>query len=125
MVKKTNKTENFIQSQVILDGSMIIAREANGLHTADFECCEINVELEPFISRCKVQCMRDGNVYVTELPKRKRNRPIFREDNASLSLGRDGRYYFSFSLPEAQVAKFPRELVRQASEIAQKMQKNL
>ena len=121
MVKKTNKTENFIQSQVMLDGSMIIARDANGLHTADFECCEINVEMKPFIAKCKVQCMRDGNVYVTELPKRVRNTPIFREDNSSLSLGQDGRYYFCFSMPETQVARLPRELVRQASVIAQKM----
>jgi len=109
----------------MLDGSMIVGKLEDGLHVASFECCEINVELEPFIARCKVQLMRDGNVYVTEQPRRVKNRPIFREDNASLSLGRDNRYYFVFSLPEAEVAKLPRELVRQASAIARKVQKEI
>jgi hypothetical protein len=69
--------------------------------------------------------MRDGNVYITELPKRVKNKPMFRDDHYSQSLGRDGRYYFVFSLPEQQVDGLPKELVRQASAIAQKVMKNL
>ena len=57
-----------------------------GLHTLDFECCE-DVETEPFRGVFSVQCMRDGNVYMTEQKKRQRNKPIFRDDNSSLSLG--------------------------------------
>ena len=96
----------------------------NGLRTADFNCCE-DVEMEAFIANFKVQGMRDGNVYMTELPKRVRNKPLFRDDNSSLSLGRDGRYYFYFSLPEEMVEQLPEQLVRQAGAIAQKVIREL
>ncbi len=96
----------------------------NGLHTADFECCE-DIEMEAFCTQCKVQVMRDGNVYMTEQPKRIRNKAIFRDDNCSLSLGRNGRYYFVFSLDEEQLAELPEKLVRQASTIAQKVLREL
>ncbi len=96
----------------------------DGLRTIDFECCEDAI-IEDFCGQCKVQIMRDGNVYITELPKRKRNKPIFREDNCSLSHGRNGRYYFVFSLDEAQLAELPEKLVSQASTIAQKVLKEL
>ena len=92
----------------------------NGMRAADFECCE-DVNIEPFSARCKVQAMRDGNVYITQLPKRKRNTPLYREDNCSLSLGQDGRYYFSFNLPAESITQLPQELVRQASAIARKV----
>ena len=68
----------------------------------DFQCCE-DVEAEPVRGRFYVQAMRDGNVYMEQIPKRKRNKPIFRDDNCSLSHGKDGRYYFFFSLPEQLV----------------------
>ena len=96
----------------------------NGLRIADFECCE-DVEMEQFITKCKVQGMRDGNLYMTELPRRQRNKPLFRDDNSSLSLGRDGKYYFVFTLPEQLVAELPEQLVRQASAIAQKVIREL
>ena len=92
----------------------------NGMRAADFECCE-DVCIEPFSAHCKVQAMRDGNVYITKLPARKRNKPLYREDNSSLSLGNDGRYYFSFSLTADSVDRLPQELVRQASAIARKV----
>ena len=95
----------------------------NGLHTADFECFE-TVEVEPFTANCRVQKMRDGNVYITERPRRVRNKPIFREDNCSLSLGRDGRFYFIFSLDEELVDVLPTELVAQAGAIAKKVRNN-
>lgn len=96
----------------------------NGQRFADFDSCE-EVRMEPFCMKAKVQVMRDGNMYVSQLPKRIRNRAIFRDDNCSLSLGRNGRYYFVFSLPEEMVEELPSRLVRQASAIAQKMIRRL
>ena len=122
MEKINNKTN--IQREVTVDGMMVFGQTEDGLRTADFECCE-DVHLEAFTGKCKVQIMRDGNVYITELPKRVRNQAIFREDNSSLSLGQDGRYYFYFSLPEQLVDELPKELVRQASVIANKVIKSL
>lgn len=113
-----------IQRQVTVDGLMVFSQTEDGLRTADFECCE-DVQLEAFTGKCKVQIMRDGNVYITELPKRVRNQAIFREDNSSLSHGQDGKYYFYFSLPEELIDELPKELVRQASVIAEKVIKGL
>ena len=96
----------------------------NGLHMADFMCCD-DQEVTPFRGTCRVQMMRDGNVYMTELKKRIRNEAIFREDNSSLSLGQTGRYYFYFSLPAELIEELPQELVRQASAIAQKVIREL
>jgi hypothetical protein len=112
------------KKQVTLEGLMNLGKLNNGLHTMDFMSME-DVDMEAFIGRCKVQMMRDGNMYITELPKRVKNKPMFRDDNCSLSLGRDGRYYFVFSLPEQLVNELPKELVRQASAIAQKVMRNL
>ena len=96
----------------------------NGLRTLEFECCE-DVEAEPFKGDFHVQGMRDGNVYMQQKPKRVRNKAIFRDDNASLSHGKDGRYYFYFSLDEDQLEQLPEKLVRQASTIAQKVLREL
>ena len=112
------------KKQVTLEGLMNLGKLNNGLHTMDFMSME-DVDMEAFIGRCKVQMMRDGNMYITELPKRVKNKPMCRDDNCSLSLGRDGRYYFVFSLPEQLVNELPKELVRQASAIAQKVVRNL
>ena len=111
-----------IQRQVTLEGMMVFGKLENGLLTADFECCE-DVEMEGCITTCKVQVMRDGNVYMTELPKRIRNKAIFRDDNCSLSHGRNGRYYFVFSMSEERVEEIPYQLVRQAKAIAGKVLK--
>ena len=108
----------------MLDGLMTLGLLENGLRTADFTCCE-DVELDAFSGTFKVQGMRDGNVYMTEKPKRQKNKPLFRDDNSSLSLGRDGKYYFVFTLPEQLVAELPEQLVRQASAIAQKVIREL
>ena len=118
--RKQNKKN---EKEVTLDGLMTIGRVENMIH-AEFMCCE-DVRIDAAVTNCKVQLMRDGNVYITELPKRVKNKPMFRDDNCSLSLGRDGRYYFVFSLPEQLVDELPKELVRQASAIAQKVMKNL
>ena len=107
-----------------MEGQMCLGVTDNGLKILDFICTEY-VELEPFAARCRVQAMRDGNVYITELPKLKRNTPLFREDNSSLTLGRDGKYYFCFILPEGQVKQLPDRLVHQALSIAQKVERTI
>ena len=112
------------EKSVTLDGMMTFGQLDDGRRTADFACCE-DVEIESCISNFKVQIMRDGNVYMTECPKRVRNKPLFRDDNSSLTLGRDGRYYFVFSLPEEQLDVLPQQLVRQAGAIAQKVLREL
>ena len=119
MTKKSNKNIPN-ESEVTLDGMMVFGKLENGLRYADFECCE-DAEMEAFSGKCKVQMMRDGNVYITELPKRIRNSALFRDDNCSLTLGKNGKFYFVFSMPAAQVDELPEQLVRQASAIAGKM----
>ncbi len=108
----------------MLDGLMTFGVLENGLRIADFMCCE-DVEMEAFSGTFKVEGKRDGNVYMQQKPKRIRNKAIFRDDNASLTKGRDGRYYFCFSLDEDQLEQLPEKLVRQASAIAQKVIREL
>ena len=112
------------ERQLTLDGMMTIGMLENGLRTADFMCCE-DVEIEAFSGDFKVEGKRDGNVYMTEKPKRIRNKALFRDDNASLSQGQDKRWYFYFSLDEDQLEQLPEKLVHQASAIAQKVIREL
>ena len=112
-----------INKTVMLDGFMAVCLE-NNLHILDFMCCE-DVQMEAFAGKCKVEMMHDGNVYISELPKRRRNKAIFRDDNASLSQGQDKRWYFYFSLDEDQLDQLPEKLVHQASAIAQKVIREL
>ena len=116
---KNNVINRTNESDITLNGMMVFGECENGLRFADFECCE-DVEMEPFVGNCKVQIMRDGNVYITERPKRTRNQALFRDDNCSLSLGQNGKFYFVFSLPAEQLDELPGQLVRQASVIAGK-----
>ena len=113
-----------VERQVTVDGVMTFGELETGLRTMDFQCCD-DVEVEPVRGRFYVQAMRDGNIYMEQMPKRKRNKPIFRDDNCSLSHGQDERYYFFFSLPEQLIDELPKELVRQASAIAQKVIKSM
>ena len=110
--------------EITLDGLMTIGKLENGLTTGEFMNCE-NARIEPFSGDFRVQGMRDGNVYFTQKPKRVRNTPIFRDDNCSLSKGKNGKYYFFFSLEEERIEELPEELVRQASEIAKKVVREL
>ena len=112
------------EKQAMLDGLMTLGMLENGLRTADFQCCE-DVELDAFSGTFKVEGMRDGNVYMTEKPKRIKNKPIFREDDSSFSCGKDKKYYFFFALDEDQLELLPEKLVRQASVIAQKVLREL
>ena len=116
---KTRKSR-ILGEQVMVEGLMTFGKLETGLRTLDFECCE-DVAAEAFKGQFVVQGMRDGNVYMSELPKRLKNKPLFREDNCSLSHGRNGRYYFVFSLDEDEVEQLPQKLTEQANNIASKM----
>ncbi|MBO4752448.1 MAG: hypothetical protein J5526_06850 [Bacteroidales bacterium] len=104
-----------------LKGFMDLTKTEDGLNILDFVCLDY-VEMEPFIAECKVQAMRDGYIYITERPRRKRNTPIFRDDNCSFSLGQDDKYYFVFTLPKQQLNDLPNRLSRQAFSIAHKVE---
>ena len=112
------------ERQVTLDGLLTLGLLENGLRTIDFECCE-DEEVEPIKGDFRVQGMRDGNIYMQQRPKRIRNKAVFRDDNASLSHGQNGRWYFCFSLDEDRIGELPEQLVRQASSIAQKVIREL
>ena len=122
MTKISKKSK--IEKTTTLDGMMTFGKLDDGLNALDFSSFEA-VEMEPFTATCKVQAMRDGNVYITEKPKRVRNKPLFREDNSSLTLGRDGNYYFVFKLPKELVEELPDALVQQSLAIAQKVQRGI
>ena len=110
--------------QVMVDGIMAFGKLENGLLTLDFECVE-DVMAEPFVADFRVQGMRDGNVYMTEKPKRHKNKPIFRDDNCSLSHGHNGKYYFVFTMDDEDIGKLPQQLVQQAGNIARKVLKEI
>ena len=112
------------ERQVVVEGMMAFGMTEKGERTLDFECCE-DVAAEPFRGNFYVQGMRDGNVYMTENPKRKRNQPIFRDDNCSLSLGRNGKYYFVFTMDDERLRELPQKLVQQAGNIARKVMKEI
>ena len=119
-----NKNKKSVLKPIEVEGTMTYGQLEDGMKTLDFQCFDA-VEMDEHCAQFKVKMMRDGNVYMTEVPKRVRNTPIFRDDNSSLSLGKDGRYYFCFSLPKELIDKLPSELVRQASVIAQKIIREL
>ena len=103
----------------MVEGLMTLGKLETGLRTLDFQCCE-DVQAEAFAGNFKVQGTRDGNIYMMEKPKRKRNTPLFREDNSSLSQGQNKRWYFYFSLDDNQLEQLPEKLIRQATAIAMK-----
>ena len=123
MFTRNNKKNS--QREITLDGLMTLGKLDNNLHTAEIECCE-DVTVEAFAGRFKVQGMRDGNIYMTEMPKRVRNRkPLFKQANSTLSLGRDGYYYIRFRLPESEIDELPRVLMSEATKIARWVKKYL
>ena len=125
---KQKKSNNKEERMVTLDGLLTIGKsEINALKFMEFMCCE-DVNMEAFVANFKVQGMRDGNIYMSELPKKKKHKKgkaSFRDDNSTLTLGDDGNWYFWFSLPDSQIARLPEQLVRQASAIAQKVLREL
>lgn len=115
-----DKKKNKHQRDVTLDGMLTIGKCENNLRRAEFECCE-DVEVEAFVGRFKVQGMRDGSLYMEEMPRRIRNKPLFRQDNSSLTLGRNGLYYFVFTCAEGEMASLPELLMKEARETAAKV----
>lgn len=116
-IKSIMGTKN---TSVTLDGFATIEMLKNKLHRVDFHCTE-DVRMEGFSGTFSVQAMYDGNIYVTEKARRKRNRPLFRQDNSSLSLGRNGRYYFIFSLAEERIEELPERLKKETAEVVRKI----
>ena len=112
------------KTTVEAEGMMSFGELENGLKTMDFTSLSY-VKMEECTANFKVKSMRDGNVYMTQIPRRPRNHSLFRDDNASLSLGKNGRFYFVFTLPEEMIDDLPAELIRQASAIAQKVKIDL
>lgn len=118
------RNSNLLGEQVMVEGLMAFGKLETGERTLDFECCE-DVAAEPFQGTFKVQGMRDGNVYMSEKPKRHKNKPIFRDDNCSLSHGHNGKYYFVFTMDDDCLRELPQKLVQQAGNIARKVLKEI
>ena len=109
-----------VKNQTKIEGTMTFVETDNNMHLLDFTNDE-DAMMTPATFEGKVQVMRDGNVYITEKRKRKRNKPLFREDHSSLSLGHDGKYYFYFAMSAEQVDELPEKLAHEALTIAQKV----
>ena len=120
---KTRKSQ-ILGEQVMVDGMMAFGKLETGQRTLDFECCE-DVAAEAFQGDFHVRGMRDGNVYMTEKPKRHKNKPLFRDDNCSLSHGHNEKYYFVFTMDDIRLGELPQQLVQQAGNIAQKVIREL
>ena len=118
MMKNNKKNSS---KEVHYEAIVSLGETKEGLRTADIVNLD-DIETEPFTWCCKVQLMHDGRLYITEKPKRKKNHPIFRDDNCSLSLGHDGNYYFLFLMSEQLIDELPHQLIRQAKAIAKKAQ---
>lgn len=108
---------------VNVDGVMTIGQTENGQNRLDFLSTE-DVEIEAFDGVFRLQAMHDGSIYMTEKPKRVRNKPLFRQDNSSLSLGKNGRYYFVFNMPQELKDLLPDTLVKEAREVARKIKRS-
>lgn len=112
----TKKTHKNVDYEAVVS----LEELKNGLRLADIVSCD-DVYVEAFLGKCKVQILRDGHIIIHELPKRVKNKAIFRDDNSSFTLGRDGKYYFVFTMPEQLVNEIPYQLQRQAAVIAEKV----
>ena len=121
---KKNSYKKTTHKDVNYEALVNLGELKDGLRIANIVSCE-DVEVEGFIGRCKVQLLRDGHIQIVQLPKRLRNKPIFRDDNCTFTLGKDGRYYFVFTMPEQLIFEIPGQLRRQAGAIAAKIEEAL
>ena len=121
---KKNSYKKTTHKDVNYEALVNLGELKNGLRIANIVSCE-DVEVEGFIGRCKVQLLHDGHIQIVQLPKRLRNKPIFRDDNCTFTLGKDGRYYFVFTMPEQLIFEIPGQLRRQAGAIAAKIEEAL
>jgi hypothetical protein len=118
MTKKIELTE---EKSLNLDGFITIQKKDDGLHTADFQCCE-DVQMEPFAGNFRVQGMRDGNIYMDQKPKRIRNKPKFREDHSSLSITSHRKLYVVFCESVDEINEAPKNMVREVQRLAKKLE---
>lgn len=109
------------EKKVVLDGIMTYSVLKNGLLAGDFKNFESEVKVEPLVGKFKGQLLRDGNFYFEKLPCRLRNKPRFRQDHSSVTMGRNGKGYFVMVVDEKELEAFPQILVREANEAAAKM----
>ena len=114
MKTKSNKNRTN-ESEMTLNGMMTFGKCENGLRYADFECCE-EVEMEPFVGDCKVQVMRDGNVYITLTGYIVEDNTIYYEEedrvimegnveDGKLYLGIDGSFTYTAVLEAAKIVE--------------------
>lgn len=108
------------ESDVTLDGQMTYGKLENGRRIGDFQSTE-HVALEPFNGKCRLQVMRNGNAYFTELKKRFRNKPLFKQDHSTMSLGKNKFYYFVLTMAEDEVEKLPTVLLQESKDAALKV----
>lgn len=109
------------ERKVVLDGIMTYSELTNELLAGDFKNFEEGVDMAPLAGKFKGQLMRDGNFYFEKLPRRVRNKPRFRQDHSSVTIGRNGKGYFVMVVGEEELGAFPQILVREANEAAAKM----
>ena len=86
--------------KVVLDGIMTYSELRNGLLAGDFKNFEPGVKV---------------------LPCRVKNKPRFRQDHSSVTMGRNGKGYFVMVVGQEDIEAFPQILVREAIEAAAKM----
>ena len=118
MSKKIDFTE---EKPLTIEGFVTIQKKDDGLHTADFQCCE-DVQMEPFAGNFRVQGMRDGNIYMGQIPKRIRNKPKFREDHSSLSITSHRKIYVVFCESVDEINEAPKNMVREVQRLAKKLE---
>ena len=110
---------------ISVDGMLTIVKDEQGLNLMDFDGYD-DFDAREISGLYKVKGSFDSKLIMEEKPKRNRgNKPLFKDDNSSLSLGKDGIYYFRFQLPEHMIDELPARLVRQSSAIAQKVIREL
>ena len=110
---------------ISVDGMLTIVKDEQGLNLMDFDGYD-DFDAREINGLYKVKGSFDSKLIMEEKPKRNRgNKPLFKDDNCSLSLGKDGIYYFRFQLPEHMIDELPARLVRQSSAIAQKVIREL
>ena len=118
MSKKIDFTE---EKPLTIEAFVTIQKTEDGLHTADFQCCE-DVQMEPFACNFRVQGMRDGNIYMNQIPKRIRNKPKFREDHSSLSITSHRKIYLVFCESVDEINEAPKNMVREVQRLAKKLE---
>ena len=117
----TTKIELTEEKPLTIEGFVTIQKKDDGLHTADFQCCE-DVQMEPVKGEFKVQFMRDGNIYMDQKPKRIRNKPKFREDHSSLSITSHRQIYVVFCESVDEINEAPKNMVREVQRLAKKLE---